>query len=90
MFLLGQQAQMGTVLGKPGCGSPYPQATERGRSLECLLSTVQGDHGQVELTLHRSIIDGKSGCRSLLLSDFLQWKSAGCKVKFHSCCCGLG
>lgn len=57
---------MWTVLGKPGSGLPCPQATAEMLPLGVPSEqSVQVDYGEVELTLHRCTVDGKSGFRSL-------------------------
>lgn len=57
---------MWTVLGEPGSGSPYPQATAEIPPLGTPSEhSVQVDYREVELTLHRYVIDGTSGLRSL-------------------------
>lgn len=66
IIMLGQQASMGTVLGKPGCTSPYPRAMVE-MHLDCLLKPTQVDYGKVEQTVHRYIIDEKLGFTSLPL-----------------------
>lgn len=63
---------MWTVLGKPGSGLPYPQATAAMPPLGVPSEqSVQVDYGEVELTLHRYTTDGKSGFRSLPLVSLL-------------------
>lgn len=63
---------MWTVLGKPGSGSPYPRATAEMPPLGMPSEhSVQADYREVELTLHRYVIDGTSGFRSLPLVRLL-------------------
>lgn len=63
---------MWTVLGKPGSGLPYPQATAEMPPLGVPSEqSVQVDYGEVAITLHRYTIDGKSGFRSLPLVRLL-------------------
>lgn len=50
---------MGTVLGKPGCGSPYPQAMVEMPLLGMPSEVcVQVDYGNVELIIHVTLLMG--------------------------------